>query len=316
MWEWIKRNKFLLLVLVIVFYFFLNLSSTFFGIDTLSIDVPSSGGNLTDTSGGINLSPGGSFGASNPALPSRRSANEYTPQTTTNDRLVVQESNLSLLVKDVISVRDNILEHASSAGGYMVSSQTSNPGEAPNATVVVRVPSDKLSSTLEYFHSLSIKVVSENLRGYDVTDQYTDIEARIAQVERTKSQIEGLLDRATQISEITNLTQQVLNYQNQIDSLKGQQIALEQNAKLAKLTIYLSTDEIALPYAPNETFRPLTTFKLAIRSLMKTLAGIGVLVIWLTVYAIVWVPAVLIIRYLRNRNRKNTEANLTSQVKK
>ena len=57
------------------------------------------------------------------------------------------------------------------------------------------------------------------------------------------------------------------HYQSQIDSYKGQQDALKKNAQLAKLTIYLSTDEIALPYAPSETFRPQIIFKLAVRGI-------------------------------------------------
>ena len=303
--EWAKHNKFLTVVILAVVYILLNFLNSFFGVNILNLSVPSESRSQYGTSEGVGISPGGSFGSvssgiSNPSLSLLpRGQQDYTPQPDVKDRLVIQESNLSLLVKDVTDVRNKIVSYAQGKGGYMVTSNVSNPQDAPTATVVIRVPSTNLEEALSYFHSLSVKVVSENLVGRDVTDQYVDIDTRIAQLERTKSRLEQILDQATQISDITNLTQQILSYQNQIDSLKGQQDALEKNAQLAKLTIYLSTDEIALPYAPSETFRPSVIFKLAVRSLVGTLRGFATKAIWIGVYGVIWLPALIIFILLR-----------------
>ncbi len=306
--EWIKRNKFLTVVLLVVVYLLLNFTKSLFGVNLLSLSIPSgSRSNYQETSNVIGLAPGGSFGASSGiSLPSYSppSKQDYTPQPDVQNRLVIQESNISLLVKDVVDVRNKILDYANANGGYMVNASTSNPQDAPTATVVIRVPSDRLQDALNYFHSLSIKVVSENLVGRDVTDQYVDIDTRIAQLERTRARLETILDQATQITDITNLTQQILSYQNQIDSLKGQQDALEKNAQLAKLTIYLSTDDMALPYAPSETFRPGVIFKLAVRSLVGTLRGLATLGIWVGVYGVIWVPALILYIFIRKWLRK------------
>ena len=295
-------------VLLVVVYLLLNFTKSLFGVNLLSLSIPSgSRSNYQETSNVIGLAPGGSFGASSGiSLPSYSppSKQDYTPQPDVQNRLVIQESNISLLVKDVVDVRNKILDYANANGGYMVNASTSNPQDAPTATVVIRVPSDRLQDALNYFHSLSIKVVSENLVGRDVTDQYVDIDTRIAQLERTRARLETILDQATQITDITNLTQQILSYQNQIDSLKGQQDALEKNAQLAKLTIYLSTDEMALPYAPSETFRPGVIFKLAVRSLVGTLRGLATLGIWVGVYGVIWVPALILYIFIRKWLRK------------
>lgn len=307
--EWIKKNKFLTVVLLVVAYLLLNFTQSLFGVNLLSLDITNgSRSGYQESSGAVGLAPGGSFGASSGiSLPSYSPPvkQDYAPQPDVKDRLVIQESNLSLLVNDVVEVRNKILDYTNANDGYMVNASTSNPQDAPTATIVVRVPSDNLQNALDYFHSLSVKVVSENLVGRDVTDQYVDIDTRIAQLERTRTRLETILDQATQISDITNLTQQILSYQNQIDSLKGQKDALEKNAQLAKLTIYMSTDEIALPYAPSETFRPGVIFKLAVRSLVGTLRGLATLGIWVGVYAVVWVPALVLFVIVRRwLNRK------------
>ncbi|KKQ53012.1 hypothetical protein A2865_02775 [Candidatus Woesebacteria bacterium RIFCSPHIGHO2_01_FULL_39_17] len=308
--EWVKKNKLATILIVIVIYF---LYRTFFGVNLLSLSGPT---RQYKSGGTIGISPEGSFGApsagiSLPSL-SPNYQQDYTPQPDVKDRLVIQESNISLLVKDVVNVRNKILEYANSNGGYMVSSSTSSPEEAPYATVTIRVPSGKLQEALDYFHALSVKVVSENLVGRDVTDQYVDIDKRIATYEKTKAKYEEILDRATTITDITNLTREIISIQTQIDSLKGQQDALEKNAELAKLTIYLSTDEIALPYAPSETFRPGVIFKLAVRSLVGFARNLATLAIWIGVYAVIWVPALAIYIFVRNWLKKRRSESKTT----
>ncbi len=91
-------------------------------------------------------------------------------------------------------------------------------------------------------------------------------------------------------------------------------MSLEQNAKLAKLTIYLSTDEIALPYAPSETFRPTVVFKLAVRSLVGSLRDIATLAIWVVVYSVIWIPALILFKFIKRRfpKKENLQKNSAS----
>jgi hypothetical protein len=96
--------------------------------------------------------------------------------------------------------------------------------------------------------------------------------------------------KAEKIEDLLNVQRELINLQSQIDSLKGQQQYYEKNAEMAKLTIYLSTDELALPYAPSESWRPQVIFKQAVRSLVTSLRKVGTAIIWLAVYSVVWIP--------------------------
>jgi hypothetical protein len=311
--SWIKQNKLTTVLLLVVGYFIWQFFTSTIGVNQLAMDSSSSSGST--------------FGAANPgfsslgkvsAPESTRSVGiapptaDYAPQSDVSNRLVVTDSYMSLLVANVTEVRGKIVNYAETNGGYMVNSNVNNPQDAPTATVIVRVPSKKIDDALNFYRGLGVKVVNENLNGTDVTDQYVDIDARIKQLETTKAKLEELLDRATAISDITNLTQQILSYQSQIDSYKGQQDALKKNADLAKLTIYLSTDEIALPYTPTETFRPNVIFKLAVRSLVTSLRGIATNAIWFAVYGVIWIPVLLLYIFgrkwwlRRNKNQSNT----------
>lgn len=302
---WLKTHKALTFLIIVAVWFVFQVLRIFLGVGlTGRLSRSSTFDSASDlTSGTV------PFGAPLPAT-SEIQYNftpETAPQGDVKNRLVIKESNLSLLVEDVSEANRKMLEHVNKIGGYMVTSGIYNPDDTPTSTLVIRVPANELDKTLEYFHSLSVKVVSENLTGRDVTDQYVDIDARLATLENTKKKFEEILAKATLTTDITNLTREILNIQSQIDALKGQQDFLIKNAQMAKLTIYLSTDEITLPYAPGENFRPKVIFKLAVRSLVENLRDIATFLIWVGVYSVIWLPVLGVIYFVRRRVRtKNT----------
>lgn len=229
---------------------------------------------------------------------------DSAPNLGVRDRLLTQESYLSLLVKNVTQARKEIIEKTVALGGYMVNSNVENPQDAPTATVTVRVPSKRLNEALDYFRGISVKVISENLIGEDVTDQYIDIQARKETLLSTKARLEDLLERATQVEDILNIQRELINIQSQLDSLQGQEDYLKKNAEAAKITVYLSTDELSLPYAPSEAWRPGVIFKQAVRSVVSTFRKLGTLIIWLAVYSVIWVPAVALIYIIKKRRNR------------
>ncbi len=226
---------------------------------------------------------------------------DYAPAPEVSNRMVIQNSDLSLLVKDVRQSIDAIIVSVRQIGGYMVSSAVSNPGESPSGSITVRVPSRDLQKTLEFLRGTSIRVVSENLTGQDVTDQFVDNEARLATLERTKIKFEDIFNRAVEISDIVNVQQQILSVQSQIDAVKGQQQYLQKNAEMVRVTIYLSTDELALPYAPQDAWRPAVIYKYAVRSLVGHFRSVAEWLIWIGVYSIIWVPALVLLWYMKKR---------------
>jgi len=228
---------------------------------------------------------------------------ESAPNANIKNRLVITNSYLSLQVSKVAAVQKQVIKKAEELGGYMVNSSIENPSDVASATVTVRIPSKQLENALQYYRSLSIKVISENLQGDDVTDQYVDFAAQLKTYEKTKTIFEQMLDKAINVQDILQIQREIINVQASIDSIKGQMDYLKKNAEMAKITLYLSTDELALPYAPTDTWRPSVIFKQAVRSLVGTVRRIGSLAIWIGVYAIIWVPILLIVLYIRRKRR-------------
>ncbi len=294
--EWIKGNKLATILLLIIVGFILK--NNLFGSGYYSSPSLLRTDSYANEGAGMSLSKislpvSGALNGS--AMPQ-----DMAIQSGAN-RMVVSNSNLSLMVSDVLSTQKLVINKAKVIGGYMVDSILSNPQDAASATVTIRIPSSKLNDALDYFRGLAIKVVSENLQGEDVTDQYVDNDARLETLNTTKRKFEDILNKATTVQDIVSVQQQIINLQSQIDQIKGQQKYLEQNTNLTKVTLYLSTDELALPYAPTESWRPSVIFKEAVRSVISSVQKLGTLIIWLTVYAVIWVPVLLIIYLVKKR---------------
>lgn len=201
-----------------------------------------------------------------------------------DSRMVVQNTSISMQVNDVSAVSSNIENLAISVGGYMVNRSMVKPEGAATGNITIRVPAEKREETLNSIKKMGIKTVSENVSGYDVTDQYVDIQGRVDNLNKTKIKMEVLLDQANNVSDLMNIQMQINNIQSQIDSYIGQQKYLEQTAKLTRIMINLSTDELALPYVPDAAWRPGAVLKTAVRSMIGAVRNVADAIIWMVVY--------------------------------
>ncbi len=285
--EWLKNNKLTAVLLLIVAYFLIKNQQGIVPVarrGNYEAALPAAGGGLLTAERIMPVS-------------------ETAPSPEVKDRMVAEESNISMVVDNVRQEVDRIISYIEQKGGYMVSSSISQPQEAPFATLVVRVPSNELRSTLEHLRDLAVKVTSENLKGWDVTDKYVDLEARLKTLYKTKTKFEEIMDEAVKIDDILRVQRELISLQQQIDNLKGQQEYLKKTAENAKLTAYFSTDEWSLPYTPEKpSFRPKVIFKQAVRSLVLSLRSAAKAGIWLAVYSIVWLP-ILAVWYFWKRKK-------------
>lgn len=288
--NWIKRNKLATILLLILGFFLLkNIVFYLFPPRYQAADYYGGVSNFSVPSMGLSKDSGFALPGIMPPV-----YREAAPAPEVKNRMVVQESSLSLLVKDVRQALTSVKGKIESLGGYIVESNLSSPEQSPSGQIILRVPQEKLDEALIFLRAQAVKVVSENLSGSDVTDQFVDNEARLKILNANKARFEEIMAKAVTVEDILRVQQEIFNLQTQIDAIVGQQNYLTKTAQTSRITVYLSTDELALPYAPSDSWRPEVILKNAVRSLLKTLQNLGTLIIWLAVYGVVWVPVLLV----------------------
>lgn len=290
--DFVKKHKiYLILVLVIIYLIYGK-----FNFSPINLS----------TSKYSNLENQRAIGNSNLDISYNTVSQGGVPLTSETKRLTIQNSDLSILVSNIKETALKISDYTLDNGGFMVNSSFSNPNDEGSGNITVRIPQRKFKEALVYFESISVKVIYENLNGEDVTDQYTDIKSRLITLYTTKTKFEEILNKATLIPDILNVQREIINLQMQIDDLKGQEMYLEKNSDLSKITIYLSTDELELPYQPKEVWRAEVIFKRAVRSLIQNLREATTLIIWIVVYSLIWLPLLLVGLIVKRRFNKKS----------
>lgn len=210
------------------------------------------------------------------------------------ERMVTVNTTVSMVVKQVKDALGTIEKLATDTNGFMVHTSLSTPEGASNGNITIRVPTEKRTEVLNGIRALGIRVVDEQVQGEDITDQYSDLDAQLTILMDTKSRIEVIMKSATEVQDMLNVQRELISLQSQIDNVKGRKMYLEKSANLSLITVYLSTDDLSLPYSPDQPWRPQVTFKLAVRALVTSARDMVDKLIWLVVFAPIWLPAGII----------------------
>jgi hypothetical protein len=236
---------------------------------------------------------------------------------TTAERLVIMNASLSLVVKDPAAAVDQISAMAQTLRGFVVASnvyQASTDAEGNKimrASVSIRIPAEKLTDTLARLEAMDVdgKAESKNVSGEDVTALYTDLESRLRNLEAAEQQLQNIMDGATKTEDVLAVYNQLVYIREQIEQVKGQMKYYSEAAALSLITIDLIPDALSQPIEVGG-WQPQGIAKDALEALVRTLQGLGTLLIWGGVYVLplgllcaipvgggVW----LVRRFLRNR---------------
>lgn len=111
-----------------------------------------------------------------------------------NAKLILN-ANLTLETQDFDKASADIEKMAADAGGYLESSSLSGDAGSRHASYVLRIPQEKFEVFYEQLGS-SVHVVYSSRSSEDVTEQYTDIETRLATLTTKHERLLALLDQA------------------------------------------------------------------------------------------------------------------------
>ncbi|MBE9524156.1 MAG: DUF4349 domain-containing protein [Chloroflexi bacterium] len=208
--------------------------------------------------------------------------------TSAIERMVLKNAHLSIVVAEPSTTMDDIMHMADGMGGYVVSSNlwettSYNNQKILQASVTIRVPSERLDEALVLIKDGAGKVTSESVSGEDVTTQYTDLSSRLRNLESAEEQLAKIMDRATKTEDVLRVYNQLVSVREQIEVIKGQMQYFEQAAALSSIDISITADE-ANRTLQIGNWEPVGVAKDAIEALFSTLQWLGNVVIWMLIY--------------------------------
>jgi len=227
-------------------------------------------------------------------------------------QMIIRTANLSVVVKETEAAVDAITALLASYQGYVTQSHTYYSGDDMYANMVLRVPAESLDQFLGDLRDHVDKVQDSSITGQDVTEEYTDLQARLRNLEATEAELLVLLTEVREnrgkAEDILAIHRELTSIRGQIESLQGRKQYLERMTAMA--TVNLSIRPQATPRTVvQDRWTPLVTLSEAARSLLSVLQVLVDLGIYIVVFSpILIVPIVvlwLIVKLIkRNKARK------------
>jgi Domain of unknown function (DUF4349) len=252
--------------------------------------------------------------------------NRASPQSAAyaaqQERLVIKNAILQIVVANPQESLAAISKMAEDMGGWIVTSSTAQIKTRSGLTVTqasltVRVPSQRLTDVLQQIKGSAVSVEAESVSGQDVTQAYTDLQSQLTNLEAAEAQLRKIMDSAGKTDDVLAVYRELVQIRGNIEVTKGRMKYYEQSAAFSsvQLTLIPTEQEKPLEIAG---WRPLETAKGAFEALVNTLQFAVNVVIWLAVLVlplliVFGIPAWLIARAIRRRARPITTATTTAQ---
>lgn len=170
----------------------------------------------------------------------------FDSTTTTVDQRVIKTGSIDMTSSDVTSTVSAVSALAITRNGFVQSSAGSEDEEGKSsAYIIIRVPSEVFEATMTDIKSLGVHVNSESISGEDVTEQFTDVSARLAAAQAQEAQYLIILKSATTVGEVLAVQEHLAIVRSEIESLQGQVNYLTNRTDLATIGVTISEEPTA-----------------------------------------------------------------------
>lgn len=225
-------------------------------------------------------------------------------QDTQPDRYLIKTATLTIEAEDVKQATSQISAAATAAGGYVSDMRESvDPYGRANATIIVRMPVEKLDSTLHGVEALG-RVISSQVTAEDVTEDYVDTDARINNLKKTEERLVDHLSKTSSIENTLKIEQEMTRVRGELERLQGHMRFMSHRIAYSTIQVTITEKPKAGPVTPPETFSSASIATQALISLVRFGEGLWTKIIWYAVWSPVWGLVLLIAWLVYRKIRK------------
>ena len=221
------------------------------------------------------------------------------------DRKIIKNGYMTLEVNDIAEAIAGITIVANQLNGYVVSSDQSGAKDITYGRIAIRVPSDRFDEALDKLRKLAVKVPNESTSSQDVTEEYTDLQAQLRNLEATEAQYLELLKKAETVEDILAVQRELSNVRGQIEQIKGRIQYLERTSDMALIDVNLQKTQPI----DGTGWNALETLKSAVRGLANFGKALANIVIWLAIFSPVWIIILVVVLYFTRWRKKKARTS-------
>jgi hypothetical protein len=157
--------------------------------------------------------------------------------------MIIRTAELTLITKEFDKARVALEATLKRHRGYLGEMKAGgSTGSGRTLTATLRVPADQLDTTLAELKTLG-RVESESQTGQDVTSQYVDLQARLANARNTEQRLTDLLrNRTGKLSDVLEVEQEVDRVRGEIEQMEAERKNMSNQVSFATLNATITED--------------------------------------------------------------------------
>lgn len=157
------------------------------------------------------------------------------------DRKIIYTGEITSEVDDVASATRSARDSVAAEGGFVFGQEISEG----TARVVLKVPAPRFDAAFDAVAGIG-EVTSQFIEADDVSEQFTDLESRLATLATSIDRLRGFLANAANVDEISRLEGELTRREAEHDVIAGQLRVLRDRTSLGTITVtFLDVDEDA-----------------------------------------------------------------------
>jgi hypothetical protein len=226
------------------------------------------------------------------------------------EQLIIRAGEVDIVVEDTEAAIDEIARRAAAAGGWVVSSNVFQTGEAKSGSLTIRVPVDQFDEIMNQIESMALELINSSTSGDDVTEEFVDRQARLENLEATAARVRSFLEEADNVEEALAVNAELSHLEGEIEAIRGRIQYLEQSAAFSTISVRITPDALSQPIEVGG-WRPAGVTRDAVEALITALQGLATIAIWIVVVLLplallVLIPIWVIYQIIRRRRRASS----------
>lgn len=135
---------------------------------------------------------------------------------------IIKDGKLSIEVTDLTKSKTDIDTLVRAVGGYYDSESLNNTDNESAYELKIRIPIEKFELFISKIDKGEGKVLTKDINARDVTDEFIDLETRLANKRNYLVRYQELLKKAKSVKEILEIQEKVRALEEEIESKTGQ----------------------------------------------------------------------------------------------
>jgi len=161
------------------------------------------------------------------------------------ERKIIRNADLKLETSNPEEAKNKINAIAENKKGLVfeaTQSSSSNSARPRNmVSMTLRVPSDKFNEALEEIRKSVDRVVSESVKGRDVTEEFIDIEARLKTKKALEERFLEIMKQSKSVADALKVQRELANVRTEIERIEGRKRFLENQSSFSTIKLTLRT---------------------------------------------------------------------------